>query len=292
MPYLEVQDGTELYFNDWGSGRPVVLIHGWPVSSAMWEHQAAYLVDAGLRVITYDRRGFGKSSHPFDGHDYDTLAGDLAELIEALDLEDATLVGFSMGGGEVVRYLSKFGPERVSKAVLISAVTPFLRKTGDNPEGVDASVFEGMQEQLATDRFAFLSDFGPKFYGRTLLNHTVSEPVLNWMFAIGSMACPVATADDLAAFSSTDFRDEMAELQTPFLIIHGTADVTVPIDASGRRSAKILPNVAVIEYDGEPHGLFMTAGERLSEDLLEFIGVPEDDEAGEYPEEPPATLAN
>jgi non-heme chloroperoxidase len=272
MPYLELQDETELFFTDWGTGDPVILIHGWPLSSAMWEHQAAFLVEQGYRVITYDRRGFGKSSHPYDGHNYDTLADDLDELIEGLELENVTLVGFSMGGGEVVRYLSRHGEERVSKAVLVSAVPPFMLKTDDNPDGTDASVFEGFKESLRKDRFAFLQEFGPQFYGRSLVNHTVSQGVLDWTFALAIQACAKATIDDVTAFSTTDFREEMKSLTTPFLIIHGTGDKTVPIDAAGRASAKILPNATLIEYDGEPHGLFMTVPDRLNQDLLNFLG--------------------
>jgi non-heme chloroperoxidase len=260
MPYLELEDGTELYFNDWGSGTPVVLI------------QAAFLVSNGYRVISYDRRGFGRSSHPYDGHDYDTLAGDLAELIDELDLTDAVLVGFSMGGGEVVRYLSEYGSARVAKAVLVSAVPPFMLKTESNPDGTPEEVFDGFRANILKDRFDFLNTFGPQFYGRSAINHTVSESVLNWTFALGSMASPKATLDDLTAFSTTDFREEMKTLTTPFLIIHGTGDKTVNIDAAGRASAKILPNATLIEYDGEPHGLFMTAPDRLNQDLLNFIG--------------------
>jgi non-heme chloroperoxidase len=272
MPYLELEDETEIHFTDWGTGDPVVLIHGWPLSAAMWEHQAAFLVAQGYRVITYDRRGFGKSSHPYDGHNYDRLSDDLAELMDALDLTNATLVGFSMGGGEVVRYLSRHGAARVAKAVLVSAVPPFMLKTGDNPDGVDQSVFDGFREQLVKDRFAFLQDFGPKFYGRTAIHHTVSQGVLDWTFALAIQACAKATLDDVTAFSATDFREEMKSLTTPFLVIHGTGDKTVPIDIAGRASAKILPNATLIEYDGEPHGLFMTVPDRLNQDLLNFLG--------------------
>jgi pimeloyl-ACP methyl ester carboxylesterase len=272
MPYLELQDETELYFNDWGTGNPVVLIHGWPLSSAMWERQASFLVENGYRVVTYDRRGFGKSSQPFEGHNYDTLADDLAELVAALDLEDATLVGFSMGGGEVVRYLSRHGSPRVAKAVLVSAVPPLMLKMDDNPDGVPGEIFDGFIKQLREDRFNFLTGFGPQFYGRSPIHHTVSESVLNWTFALAIQASLKATIDDVTAFSSTDFREEMKSLTTPFLIIHGTGDKTVPIDTAGRASAKILPNATLIEYDGEPHGLFWTAADRLNADLLNFLG--------------------
>jgi non-heme chloroperoxidase len=269
MPYLELEDETEIYFNDWGTGDPVILIHGWPLSSAMWERQASFLVENGYRVITYDRRGFGKSSQPFEGHNYDTLSDDLAELMNALDLRDAALVGFSMGGGEVVRYLSRHGSTRVSKAVLISSVVPYMLKTADNPDGTDPKAFDEFRANLRKDRFAFLNDFGPKFYGRSAIHHTVSEAWLNWTFAMAIQASPKATIDDVTAFSSTDFRQEMRSLTTPFLVIH---DSTVQIDAAGRAAAKILPNAQLIEYDGEPHGLFATAPDRLNGDLLAFLG--------------------
>jgi non-heme chloroperoxidase len=272
MPYLKLKDGNEIYFNDWGTGAPIVLIHGWPLSSAMWEHQSTFLANHGYRVITYDRRGFGHSSQSWDGHNYDRLADDLAELMDALDLHDVTLAGFSMGGGEVVRYLSRHGSTRVSKAVLISSVAPFMLKTDDNPNGTDPAAFDGFRENLSKDRFAFLNVFGPLFYGRSMVHHTVSESVLDWTFALAIQASLKATIDDVTAFSSTDFRQEMQSLQTPFLVIHGTSDATVPIDAAGRAAAKILPNAKLIEYEGEPHGLFITAADRLNQDLLDFAG--------------------
>lgn len=194
-------------------------------------------------------------------------------MIDALDLRGVTLVGFSMGGGEVVRYLSRHGSARVAKAVLISSVAPFMLKTDDNPDGTDPAVFDGFRDNLRKDRFAFLEEFGTKFYGRTLVHHTVSEAVLDWTFATAIEASLKATIDDLTAFfSSTDFRQEMRSLTTPFLIIHGTSDATVPIDAAGRAAAKMLPNATLIEYEGELHGLFFTAADRLNQDLLNFLG--------------------
>lgn len=272
MAYITTKDGVELFYRDWGTGTPVVLIHGWPLSGEMWEKQANFLAENGLRVINYDRRGFGRSGQPWNGYNYDTFAADLNAVLEALDLRGATLVGFSMGGGEVVRYLSKFGSSRVSKAVLISAVPPYLYKGPDNPEGVDPKIFEQNDKQMREDRPAFLKEFGPKFYGRTTLKHTVSEPVLEWsqeMALQGSLRATLAAAK---AWSTTDFREEMKSITTPTLIIQGTGDATVPIDASGRRSVKILPNATLTEYDGEPHGLFLTAADRLNAELLQFIG--------------------
>lgn len=272
MGYVAAQDGTEIFYRDMGSGRPVVLIHGWPLNADSWDKQANFLVEQGLRVISYDRRGFGRSGQSANGYDYDTLAADLHALIEKLDLTDATLVGFSMGGGEVVRYLSRYGTSRVSKAVLVSAVTPYLAKTDDNPDGVDPKVFQENEEQLRKDRFAFLKDFGPKFYGRSVVHHTVSEPELEWtqmMASTGSLRSTLATAK---SWSSTDFREEMKRITIPVLVIHGTSDHTIPIDVSGRRSAKLLPNATLSEYEGEPHGLLLTAADRLNEELLKFIG--------------------
>ncbi len=271
MPILVTEDETELYYRDWGTGTPVVLIHGWPLNGDMWEKQASFLVESGYRVITYDRRGFGRSDQPWDGYNYDTFASDLNDLIEELELSNAALVGFSMGGGEVVRYLSTYGSARVSKAVLISAVTPFLLKTADNPTGVDAEVFDKIGQQIREDRPAFLNDFGPKFYGRSVLNHTVSEPVLEWTLTMALTSTLRPTLAAAVAWSTTDFRAEMAQITTPVLIIHGTGDATVPIDASGRESLKRLPNATLIEYEDAPHGLFLTATERLNNDLLQFL---------------------
>ena len=276
MPFIITEDEVELFYQDWGTGRPVVLIHGWPLNSDMWEKQALFLAEHGLRVITYDRRGFGRSDQPWGDYDYDTLADDLNALIEGLELEDATLVGFSMGGGEVVRYLSLYGSTRVSRAVLVSAVTPYLLKTDDNPDGVDPKIFDDNEEQIRKDRPAFLNDFGPKFFGRSIVKHTVSEPVLEWtqdMALTGSIRATLATAN---SWATTDFREDLKAISIPVLVIHGTGDGTVPIDNSARRTIKLLPNATLSEYEGEPHGLFLTAADRLNEELLTFIGgVPE-----------------
>lgn len=272
MPYITTQDGVEIFYKDWGVGTPVILIHGWPLNGDMWDQQATFLAEHGVRVIVPDRRGYGRSDAPWDGYDYDTFAADLNDLIEELDLVGATLVGFSMGGGEVVRYLSSYGSTRITSAVLVSAVTPYLLKTTDNPDGVDPKVFDDIAEQIRKDRPAFLKDFGPKFYGRTSLHHTVSEPALEWtqeMALTGSLRSTLAAAK---AWSTTDFREEMKGITIPVRVIHGTGDSTVPIAASGERSAAILPNATFTRYDGEPHGLFLTSKDRLNEELLQFIG--------------------
>ena len=271
MAFAISRDDTRIHYSDWGTGTPVVLIHGWPLSSDMWEKQATFLAEHGARVITYDRRGFGKSEQPWGGYDYDTFAADLEAVMEKTNVRGAMLVGFSMGGGEVVRYLSTYGVARVNRAVLVSAVTPFLLKTENNPEGVDPAVFREIEQNLRKDRPAFLKQFGEKFYGRTMLKHTVSVEVLEWnqwMAVTGSMRATLAAAK---AWSTTDFRDEMSRIPVPVRVIHGTADGTVPIDVSGRRSARILPHATLSEYEGEPHGLFLTAADRLNEELFEVL---------------------
>jgi non-heme chloroperoxidase len=271
MPYLQTDDETELYYYDWGTGDPVVLIHGWPLTSASWEYQANYLADNGCRVIAYDRRGFGRSEWPSSGYDYDTLAADLNTLLEELELESVTLVGFSMGGGEVARYLATYGSTRIARAVLISAVTPYLLKTEDNPDGVEESVFEGMVGSLEKDRPAFLKEFASKFYGRSMINHTVSEPALEFFQVMALTGSPRATIELVWAWSGTDFRGDLAAITVPTLLIHGTGDATVPIDVSARVAVELVPGAALLEYEGEPHGLNVTAAQRLNDDLLLFI---------------------
>jgi len=271
MPYITATDGTSLHVKDMGAGRPVVLIHGWPLTGDMWEKQTLALVEAGYRVITYDRRGFGLSGHPINCYNYDVLADDLAVILEQLDLWDATLVGFSMGGGEVARYLSRHGRARISKAVLLASVVPFLLKTADNPDGVDISVFDGIKQEIRQDRFAFLKGFLPGFYGMSMLHHPVSEGVLDWSFTLASMASPMATLDCVDAWGKTDFRSDLQAFTIPTLIIHGTADSAVPAEITGRRAADLIPGSVFLEYDGAPHGLFLTHAEQVNEDLLKFL---------------------
>lgn len=276
MSYLKIHDAeglepVKIHYQDLGKGAPVVLIHGWPSSLEMWEYQVNDLVDAGFRVIAYDRRGFGKSSKPYSGYDYDTLTDDLHALLETLDLQEVTLVGFSMGGGEVVRYFSRYGAERVSKAVLIGAVTPFMLKTGDNPDGVDQSVFDDMMKNMKADRIDFLDTFGKQFFGVNLLNKPVSTPYLDYFRALASVASPKATQECAKSFATTDFRTDMTEVSVPTLIIHGDSDQTVPIKATGEKSAMLIPDNTYIVYKGAPHGLFYTERERLNKDLISFI---------------------
>ncbi len=272
MPTVKAKDGTELFYRDWGSGTPVVMVHGWPLDADMWEYQAVPLAEAGLRVIAYDRRGFGRSDQPWTGYDYDTLADDLAAVIEQLDLHGAVLVGFSMGGGEVARYLSRHGAGRVAKAVLVSCVTPFLLKTPDHPDGLERDVFEQMADALRQDRPAFLASFGRQFFGAGMLNFTVTEGILEWAREMALRGSPKATIDCLHAFASTDFRGDMKAFTVPTLVIHGDHDATVPADATGRAAAAAIPGAELLIYPGAPHALFFTEKARLTADLLEFIG--------------------
>ncbi|TCZ68251.1 alpha/beta fold hydrolase [Flaviaesturariibacter aridisoli] len=267
------QTGEEIQLSycDYGKGRPVVLLHGWPLSKEMWEYQLDPLVNAGLRVVKYDRRGFGKSSKPWDSYDYDSLTDDLHAVLTELDLRDVTLVGFSMGGGEAVRYLGRYGSDRVSRLVLISAVTPYLGRSADNPDGVPESVFAEMLEGIRSDRIAFLDEFGKKFFGAGLLSHPVSTPLLDYYRMLASHASQRSTVQCALSFAHTDFRADLKAITVPTLIIHGDADKTVPIDASSARTARMIDNSEYIVYEGAPHGLFYTHKDRLNDDLLRFV---------------------
>ncbi len=261
---------VRISYKDYGTGKPIVLIHGWPLSKHMWEYQLEPIVDAGLRVVKYDRRGFGHSDKPWTGYDYDTLADDLAAVLEQLDLTDVTLVGFSMGGGEAVRYLGRYGNSRVSQLVLVSSVTPYLVKTDDNPEGVDSSTFNDMIEKLSNDRIAFLDDFGKQFFGVNLLNHPVSAPLLEYYRDIAADASPKATKTCVASFAHTDFRSDCQAVTIPTLLIHGSSDKIVPKEVSSDRVAKMIPQAEYLVYEGAPHGLFYTHKDALTRDLIAF----------------------
>jgi pimeloyl-ACP methyl ester carboxylesterase len=270
MAYLQSKDGTRIFYNDWGRGRPVVLVHGWPLSSDMWEYQATALASEGYRVIAYDRRGFGRSDQPWAGYDYDSLADDLAAVLDACRVEQATLVGFSMGGGEVARYMTRHQARHVARVAFVSSVTPFLVKTDDNPNGVDRSVFDAMIEGLEKDRPAFLASFARKFYGDSLIKPAVSKELLEWTASLAFQGSARATRACVRAFSETDFRADLAALTVPTLIVHGDADATVPIDVSARVAAKLVPGATLAVYEGAPHGLFITAKEQLASDLATF----------------------
>lgn len=272
MNKIITADKTELYVKDWGTGRPVILMHGWPLSADSWDDQALALANAGYRTIAYDRRGFGRSSQPWSGYDYDTLADDLAAVIEQAGAKDAAIVGFSMGGGEVARYMSRHGGKGVTQAALISSVVPFMLKTADNPDGVEPSVFDEMTQGMKEDRAKFFGSFFKDFYGVGLLSHAVSGELLAWARTVAMQAGLNATLQCAKAFATTDFRPDIAAFKVPTLIVHGTADKTVPIDASGRAAAKGIAQSTLIEYDGAPHGLTATHKDRLTKDLLAFLG--------------------
>ena len=262
---------VRLAYSDYGFGDPVVMIHGWPLSREMWEYQLGDLVDAGFRVVKYDRRGFGKSSKPWNGYDYDTFAADLNEILEQLDLKNVTLVGFSMGGGEVVRYLSNYGTQRVKKIALISTVLPFLQKTAGNPDGVDQKVFEEIMQQIRNDRVGFLDEFGKVFFGVNMVSHPVSKPLLEYYRMLGSFAAARSTLQCVVAFSQTDFREDVRTIKIPTLIIHGNDDKIVPIEASSNRTAAMIPGSHYLVYEGAPHGLFYEYRQKLNADLVNFI---------------------
>ena len=271
MQYVTTSDQTKLYVKDWGVGRPVILMSGWPLSSDSWDDQAMALANAGYRAIAYDRRGFGRSSQPWSGYDYDTLADDLAAVIEQTGAKDAVVAGFSMGGGEVARYMSRHGGKSVSQAVLVSSVVPYMLKTTDNPDGTDQAVFEKMGEGMKEDRAKFFAGFFKDFFGINMLSHPVSAELLEWARSVSMQASLKATLECAKSFASTDFRPDLAAFKVPTLIIHGTDDKTVPIDAAGRAAAKGISQATLIEYEGAPHGLFATEKDRLTRDLLQFL---------------------
>jgi non-heme chloroperoxidase len=262
----------DLYYEDRGSGKPIILIHGYPLSGASWEKQVAVLLAAGHRVITYDRRGFGKSSQPATGYNYDTFASDLHELVGKLELRDFALAGFSMGGGEVARYLGKYGSKGVSRAIFISSVPPFLLKTPDNPEGVEGSVFDGIQKAIAGDRYAFFTEFFKNFYNTDqLLGKRVSEQAIqgSWNIAAGSSA--VASLDCVPAWHE-DFRADLSRVDVPTLVIHGDADRIVPIGSSGLRTAKLIKGARLLVVKDGPHCVTWTHAEEVNHELVSFLG--------------------
>ena len=276
MKYITVgkenSGNIDLHYEDHGSGQPVVLIHGYPLSGASWEKQAPVLLEAGYRVITYDRRGFGKSSQPTTGYNYDTFAEDLRQLVAQLELRDFALVGFSMGGGEVARYFGKYGSQGVSKAVIISGIPPFLLKTPDNPEGVDGSVFEGIQQAIVADRYAFFTEFFKNFYNTDLLlGKRVSEQAVqaNWNLAAGASA-----AASLACVPTwhEDFRNDLSRIDVPTLVIHGDADRILPISASGARTAKLIKGARLVVVKDGPHCITWTHAGEVNSALVNFLG--------------------
>lgn len=262
----------ELHFEDVGSGKPVVLIHGWPLSGRSWEKQVPALVEAGHRVITYDRRGFGQSSQTWNGYEYDTFANDLNKLLVHLDLRDVTLVGFSMGGGEVARYIGTYGTERIAKAVLAGAVPPYLYKSEDNPDGgFDDEAIKGLQEGVKTDRLAFLDNFTTNFFAAGDRTDLVSEEFRLHNRDIAAFASPKGTLDCIGAFSKTDFRADLDKFDVPTLIIHGDSDAIVPIEFSGQKAHERISNSQLVVIKGGPHGLNVTHAEEFNTALVKFL---------------------
>ena len=275
MPFFTVgtenSAGIDLYYEDHGTGRPVVLIHRYPLDGGSREKQVPPLLEAGYRVITYDRRGFGRSGRPTVGYDYDTFAADLHALMTRLDLRDTTLVGFSMGTGEVGRYLGTYGSDRVSDAVFIAALEPFLLRTDDNPAGVDGAVFAGILDAVTRDRYAYFTDFYENFYNvDETLGTRLSSQALNasWVVAAGASAYASVAA---VPTWTTDFRADIAKIDVPVLIVHGTADRILPIDATARPLRRLLPEASYVEIDGAPHGLLWTHADEVNTALLTFL---------------------
>ena len=280
MPTITVPSATgpevELHYEDAGSGAPVVLIHGWPLSGRSWEGQVPALVEAGHRVVTYDRRGFGQSSQPWDGYDYDTFAADLEAVLDALDLHDVTLIGFSMGGGELARYVSTYGQGRIAKLVFASAVPPYLYKSDDNPDGgVDDDLAAWFHDGIVGDRPAFLEEFVRMFFtaGKpSLLNGPkVSDAQIAYNVAIAEMASPKGTLDCTVAFATTDFRDDLTKITVPTLVIHGDSDNTVPFEVSGARTHAAIAGSELVVIEGGPHGVTVSHKDEWNRHVLAFL---------------------
>ena len=278
MSYIDVgkenSTSLHLYYEDHGSGQPVVLIHGYPLSSASWEKQVPALLSAGYRVVAYDRRGFGKSSQPTMGYNYDTFAEDLHKVVQHLKLRNFVLVGFSMGGGEVARYIGKYGSKEVSKAVIIGGIPPYLLKTDDNPEGVPSAVFEGIQKAVAADRYAFFTKFFRNFYNTdVLMGKRVSEQAIQ---ASWNVACISSATASLACVPTwhEDFRKDLAKIDVPTLVIHGDADRIVPLSASGARTANLVKGAQLMVIKDGPHNVAWTHAEEVNTSMLEFLAKP------------------
>ncbi|MDB5879382.1 MAG: arylesterase [Variovorax sp.] len=271
MPTITTNDGTEIYYKDWGTGQPILFSHGWPLNADMWDAQMLFFASRGYRAIAFDRRGFGRSSQPWTGYDYDTFADDIKALADHLDLKSAVLAGFSMGGGDVTRYIARHGSARVAKLALISAVTPIFGKSADYPQGVDLSVFAGIKAGLAADRPQFLDDFSTLFYGTNRPGAKVSQGVFKQTLFIALQASIKATIDCVTAFSETDFRPDMAKIDVPTLVIHGDDDQVVPFETTGKLSAQLIAGATLKVYAGAPHATALTHADELNEDLLAFV---------------------
>jgi non-heme chloroperoxidase len=275
VPYITVGEENscpiDLYYEDHGSGPPVVMIHGYPYSGGAWEKQVPALLQAGYRTITYDRRGFGRSSQPATGYDYDTFASDLAKLVMSMDLQGATLIGHSMGTGEVTRYLSQYGSERVNKAVLISPIPPFLLKTSDNQEGLDKGMFDGFVQSIMNDRPAFLTEFGNNFFNPDQnLGKRVSEDAMHHHWNVATMASPIGVAACVPAWL-TDFRPDLPRIDVPVLIIQGDQDRVLPYPITGKRLVDMLQGSRLMTLEGGPHGVPWTHADEINAELMTFL---------------------
>ena len=275
MPFITnktKEEAVDIFYEDYGQGQPVILIHGWPLSRKSWEQQVWKIVESGYRCISYDRRGFGISSFPWNNYDYSSLASDLNELIEQLNLNNCVIVGFSMGGGEVVRYLTDYGSDKISKAALVSSIIPLVKKKSDNPEGVPESDLEGIKDALESARVGFLKNFHKGFYNYDQLKgERVSEAQLDYDFVIASHASPRGTIEAAKAWMDTDFRPELKNVDVPTLIVHGDDDQTVPISTSAEKAAKVFKDKRCEVIKGAPHGLNVTHAKEFNNILIDFL---------------------
>ncbi|WP_300438713.1 alpha/beta hydrolase [Christiangramia sp.] len=267
----EKERNIKLYYEDYGEGKPVILIHGWPLSHRMWEYQINTIVEAGYRCIAYDRRGFGDSDKPWTNYDYDSLAKDLNDIITKLGLSETTIVGFSMGGGEVARYIGKYGTANLSKAALISAVPPFMLRTDDNPDGLEKDVFEGFKEEIKKDRPGFLKGFGKKFVNFEKVGDRISEEMADYYWSIACRGSSNATLECIDSFGLTDFREDLTKFDIPTLVVHGDADQIVPIEISGKKSADMITDCEYHVIEEAPHGLVLTHTAEFNKILLDFL---------------------
>jgi pimeloyl-ACP methyl ester carboxylesterase len=272
MPFIKTSDGTSLFYSDGSEGKPIILIHGWAMGSDMWEYQVPHLTASGLRCIVYDQRGCHRSDQPAHGYDFDTLAADLAEVLGHLDLREVTLVGYSLGGGVIARYLARYGSDRIAQSILVASNTPCLLKTPKNLEGLDRSVvYDGFLAGLQTDRPHLLATTAPAFFGAGPDGVSVSQEIMQWGVGLCHRSSPKGMLDLYRAVNHTDFRPDMAAFTMPTLIIHGDADPFMPIEVSGRRTAQAIPGSQLEVYEGASHGLFFTHKDRLNSDLLAFV---------------------
>lgn len=274
MPFIETGDRTRLFYKDWGAGEPVVFVPGWCLSADMWEYQMVPLAEAGLRCVAYDVRGCGRSDQPGHGYDLDTLADDLAAVIEGLDLSGATLVGHSAGSAQIVRYLSRHGDDRVARAALVSTTAPFLLKTEGNPDGVDRAVLDDMIAGLRDDRQRWAAALANPWFGVGLPGVSISPEMLDWAVGLFLQASPRAAIETIRAVYTTDLRPDAREVAVPALIVHGDSDVMVSLEASACRLAEEIPHAELKVYENASHGLFVSHKDRLNGDLLSFLGLP------------------